>query len=108
MQNYLFNKVFRVLFPHRDVVSVKREYHLPNSLNLTVKLSPDGWFVVTSPELPGFVTQARSHDELIEMVNDAVLTYFDVPKRVADVVYDQLKFGDQTIQYNGQLVTRSA
>lgn len=90
MQNNPLHKAFRVLFPQKDAISIKREYHLPNSLNLTFKLSPDGWFVVTSSDLPGFITQAKSQDELVEMINDAVLTYFDVPRRAADIVYDRI------------------
>jgi len=81
---------------------------MPDSLQLSVKLTPEGWFVVTSPELPGLITQAESREELIEMVNDAVLTYFDVPKRYADIVYDQLKIGGETIQYKGELATKAA
>lgn len=93
MPNELLKKLFRVAFPHKDPVAIKREYHLPDSLNWTIRLSPDGWFVATSKELPGLVTQAKSQEELLEMINDAVLTYFDVPKRDADVVYNQLKLG---------------
>ncbi len=101
-------KLFRAVFTHKDPASVKKEYHLPDSLNWTIRLTPDGWFVATSNELPGLVTQAKSQEELIEMINDAVLTYFYVPKRDADNVYNQLKLGDQIIQYTRELVTRAA
>ena len=42
------------------------------------------------------------------MLNDAILTYFDVPKREADVVYDRVTVGDQVIQYRAQLQTQHA
>lgn len=107
MQNEYLNKILRSLFPQKDPILVKKQYKLPNALNLNFKFSQDGWFVVTSPDLPGFITEAKSKDELIEMVNDAVLTYFDVPKMDADIVYDQLKLGNETIQYKGVLMTQA-
>ena len=79
----------------------------PIKLTFRYKISADGWFVVTSPDLPGLVTQARSQSELIEMVNDAVLTYFDVPKTKADIVYDQFNLGGELVQYQGQLQTKT-
>src|SRR5215207_9460176 len=100
------NKLYRLVVPAKDPAVIKKQYRLPESLNLDFKFSQKGWFVVTSPDLPGFVTEAKSKDELIEMVNDAVLTYFDVPKASGDIVYNQLKLGNETIQYHGQLVTQ--
>lgn len=67
---------------------------------------PDGWFCASSPDLPGLVTQARSQKELVEMVNDAVLCYFDVPRREADIIYDKIIFGGQTVSYDGELQAR--
>ena len=104
----LFNKVFRIVFPHQDPAFIKRKYGIPDTISLNIRLTQDGWFVVTSPELPGLVTQAKNQEELIEMVNDAVLSYFNVPKREADIVYDQFNIGNQTIQYSGQLRTKAA
>lgn len=100
-------KVFRALFPHRDPSSVKRKYGIPDTINLTVRISSNGWFVATSPELPGLVTQAKDQEELMVMVNDAVLTYFDVPKKEADIIYNQFNVGNQMMQYSGQLGTKT-
>ncbi len=108
MQMALFKHIAKYFFPQRDVTLVKKKYHLPEIINLNFKFSQDGWFVVTSPDLPGFVTEAKNKDELIDMVNDAVLTYFDVPRRDADMVYDELKLGDNVIKYTGALMTRTA
>jgi predicted RNase H-like HicB family nuclease len=69
---------------------------------------PNGWLTVSSPQLPGLVTQAQSQSELVEMVNDAVLTYYGVPKREADIVYDKFNLGDQVIQYQAKLQTQAA
>src|SRR3989338_2286766 len=103
----IFQSVFRTLYPQQTPGAIKRQYGLPGTPNLTVRFV-DGWVVGASPELPGLVTEARSHKELIEMVNDAVLTYFDVPRREADIVYDQFNLGDQVIRYECKLQTRTA
>lgn len=101
-------KLFRSLFPHQDPSTIKRKYGIPDTVTLTVRVTANGWFVATSKELPGLVTQAKSQEELVQLVNDAVLTYFDVPKKEADIVYNQLSLGDQVIQYSGQLETKAA
>lgn len=106
--NNVFNKIFRVVFPHQDIASIKREYGLPENINFTLRLTTDGYFVVTIPEMPGLVTEASTHQGLVEMINDAVLTYHDVPRRKADIVYDKFNIGDAIIQYEGKLQTRNA
>ncbi len=104
----LSEKIFRLLYPHKDPAIVKREYGIPESLNINVRISKDGWFVISSTELPGLITQAKDHQELIEMINDAVLTYFDVPRKEADIIYDRVNFGDQVIQYRAKAQTQPA
>jgi len=101
-----FHKIFRALYPARNPEELFREYNVPRTLNLQIRLTQDGWFVATVPELPGLITQAQSQHELLDMVNDAVLTYFDIPKRQADIIYNQLNIpGIPTIQYEAQLRT---
>ena len=85
----VLNKIYRSLIPAQEETVVKRQYGIPNKINLNLELK-DGCFVITSPELPGFITQARNSEELLDMVNDAVLTYYDVPKRVSDFVYNKI------------------
>ena len=102
----LSNKIFRLIYPHKNPIAVKREYGIPDVLNMKVRISPDGWFIVSSPDLPGLITQARDHQELIEMINDAVLTYFDVPRREADIVYNKVNIGNQVIEYRAKLQTQ--
>ncbi len=81
---------------------------MPESINFTIRLTPDGWFVVKVPELPGLITEANNHQGLLEMMNDALLTYYDVPRKEADIVYDRINVGNQVIQYQGKLQTREA
>ncbi len=107
----MFNVIqqFQHLFkPAISSADIKRKYNLPANISLTVRLTADGWFVATSPELPGLVTQARNQRELLRMVNDAVLSYFDVPRREAVLVYDKFDAGDIVMQYQGQLQTLHA
>ncbi|HCC83937.1 TPA: hypothetical protein DEP96_03745 [Candidatus Uhrbacteria bacterium] len=107
----MFNLIqqFQHLFrPAASSADIKRKYNLPANISLTVRLTADGWFVATSPDLPGLVTQARNQRALLRQVNDAVLSYFDVPKHEASVVYDRFDAGDIVMQYQGQLQTQNA
>lgn len=52
----------------------------PKSVQVNVRRSKDGGFVAVIKTFPGCITQADSFSELIEMVNDAIRTYFEVPK----------------------------
>mgnify|MGYP001558506034 CR=1 FL=1 len=105
---HYLDKLFRMFYPHGDAVQVKREFSLPENVNFSLRVTPDGWFVVTMPDQPGLVTEANSRQGLLEMVNDALLTYYDVPRRKADIVYDRLNVGNEVIQYQGQLQTQKA
>ena len=103
--NAMLHRLFRFLFPQASPEEIKHKYHLPENLNLNIELTKDGWYVVESPDLPGLITQARNRQELLDMVNDAVLTYFDVPKREADYIYDELRIGTEVVRYQAQLRT---
>src|SRR3989344_9463681 len=87
---FMLHKLFRAIYPAKNPQELIAKYNIPRTLNLQIRFTQDGWFVATVPELPGLITQARSQEELLDMFNDAVLTYFDVPKREADIVYDRL------------------
>ena len=100
------NRVFRAIYPQQNPAAIKSAYNIPDTIHLEVELTPDGWFIAESPDYPGLFTQARSQQELLDMVNDAVLTYFDVPKRKADYIYDQISLeGLGTIRYQAKLQT---
>lgn len=104
----LLHQIFRTLFPHHDPTEVRQRYGLPERLSLSIRLTERGWLVATSPDLPGLITQARNEQELLEMVNDAVLTYFDVPRREADIIYDRLDHQGRTFQYQAMLQAQTA
>jgi len=86
--------LIRLFFPQKDPQYIKREYNIPDSINWKIELNESG-LVATSEELPGLVTNAKNPVELLEMINDAVLEYYDVPKKDADFIFDQLNLHGQ-------------
>jgi predicted RNase H-like HicB family nuclease len=58
---------FRNLFPH--------------TIKVKVSLSSEGGFCVEILTFSGCLTQAETFSELIEMVNDAVATMLEVPRK---------------------------
>jgi len=85
-----FHKIFRQFVPEKHPIQVRKTYGIPDKINFNVTRKPSGWFVITSPDLPGLVSQCKSLNELAEVYNDAVLTYFDVPKGESDYVFNEL------------------
>ena len=104
----MLNWLFRLVYPHQNPAVINKKYHIPNKLNFKFKIK-DGYLVATSPELPGLVTQAKTPEELLEMVNDAILTYYDVPRREADIIHNKLNLdGYGTITLGEKFKTVSA
>ncbi|MEK7090177.1 MAG: hypothetical protein AAB930_01165 [Patescibacteria group bacterium] len=85
----MLNFLSRVFGSSRSVsrADIKTKYGIPDTINLSFEIT-DGKFIITSPDLPGFITQARDQKELLEMVDDAVLTYYDVPENEAVGVFN--------------------
>jgi predicted RNase H-like HicB family nuclease len=82
-------KLLRLFCPQKDPRYIKREYNIPDTINWDIQLNKDG-LVATSKDLPGLITNADSPEELLDMINDAVLEYFDVPKLDSDYIFDKL------------------
>jgi len=61
------------------IKALRRQY--PKHIRVNVIRSVSGGFVAEVEEFPGVVTQADTLSELIEMVNDAVSTMFEVPRK---------------------------
>lgn len=89
----MFNTLFRFIFPALPPAEIMRKYNIPEKFEVQVNLTTDGYFVLTCEQLPGLITEAKDGSELIKMFNDAVLTYFDVPKREGDFIYGKLDLG---------------
>lgn len=96
----MLNKLFRLIFPSHYPTDIMREYGIPPAIHFKFQ-SKGGYIVATSDDLPGFVTEARNPRELLEMINDGILSYFDVPRRVGDIVHDQMTIdGYGTVSLN--------
>jgi predicted RNase H-like HicB family nuclease len=52
----------------------------PDSLDVFIKKSDNGYFAKVTSLSGNVVTQAKTGQELIEMVNDAVYAYLDIPQ----------------------------
>jgi len=101
-----FYKLYRSLFPQQNPYEIKRKYGIPDKLDWSIQISSDGWFVAECKDIPGLYTQAQSKPELLDMVNDAVLTYYSVPKRESDYIYNEFRLADnEVIKYNAELQT---
>lgn len=103
----IFNKVYRYFVAQKNPTDIKKKYGIPDKLDWTIEITPDGWFIAECKELPGIFTQAQSKKELLDMVNDAVLTYFSVPKRESDFIYNEFRMANnEVIRYEAQLQTQ--
>jgi len=79
--------------PHQ----VRIKYNIPDEIGLVVDIAKDGLTVITSPDLPGFITQAKGNKNIVDMVNDAILTYFDVPKKECNYYIVNVKIGGRVL-----------
>lgn len=105
----IFNRVYRFFVVQKSPIDIKTKYGIPEKLDWTIEITPDGWFIAECKEFPGIFTQAQSKRELLDMVNDAVLTYFGVPKRESDFIYDEFRMANnEVIRYEARLQTQPA
>ncbi len=102
------DKIFRLLFPNKSIAHIVNEYNIPREIKFQFASTKDGWIIATSPDLPGFVTEAKNPQELLEMINDGILTYYDVPKKVGDIVHKTLRIeGMGTVSLSGPYCQRT-
>jgi predicted RNase H-like HicB family nuclease len=70
-----------------DIREINRLRSLfPAEIKVQVRRSADGGFVAEILTFPGIITEADTFTELIEMINDAVMSYFEVPEKYASFV----------------------
>jgi len=96
----MLNGAYRYFFAQKNPMDIKRKYGMPDKLAWEIEITPDGWFIAECKELPGLFTQAQSKKELLDMVNDAVLTYFGVPKRESDYIYNEFRMANNEVIHN--------
>jgi predicted RNase H-like HicB family nuclease len=65
--------------------SVRKKYQLPTSIKVNVEKTSSG-FIAKVENCPGLITYGDTFPKLIENVNDALLTYFEVPRNAAKKV----------------------
>ena len=53
----------------------------PDKVGVRVRRSKDGGFSAEVTAFPGVFTEADTFSELMGMINDAVMTYFEVPAK---------------------------
>ena len=61
---------------------IKYSMILPRKLSVNVSRAEEGGYWAEIKEMPGCYTQADNFYDLIEMINDAIFTYCDVPKNI--------------------------
>jgi len=86
--------LFRLFFPQKDPGYITKKYNIPDKIDWEIQLNRYG-LVAVSKSLPGLVTNASNPEELLEMMNDAVLEYFNVSKFDSDYVFDTLNLDGQ-------------
>lgn len=78
-------------FSAKDTKEINRLRALfPQEIEVRVSRSEDGGFIAAVRNFPGVSTEANTFSELIEMVNDALLTYFEIPAQYAPFVVSYL------------------
>ena len=63
---------------------VMKKYNLPQNIKVTVKVTEERCFFASFPNYPGCNAEAHDVFDLIKNVTDAILTYFEVPRDVAE------------------------
>lgn len=73
-----------MLFFHKQEVVPQTltayKWRLPEELSVSLGRSKDGGYIVSVDNVPGCITQAETGQELFAQVNDALYTYFEIPK----------------------------
>ncbi len=66
-----------------DLKSVLKKYKLPETVQVEITRNEKGGFFAKLVDYPGCFTVADTPLELIQNVTDAILTYFEVPRKDA-------------------------
>jgi len=98
--HHIWNKIKQSIHPKPKLLphQVRAKYNIPNQINLDIEYKKNGWLVITSPDLPGLITQAKNQKQLYTMLNEAVLTYFDVPQNEAGEAFNTIESHDFKIR----------
>lgn len=78
----LLSKLYDNLFHKKDIVPevlIAYKYKVPDNIDVFIRQSEDGGYVIDIKNLKGCITQAENGKEIFEMVNDALYTYLEIP-----------------------------
>jgi predicted RNase H-like HicB family nuclease len=67
-------------FKNKKEIKKFRQF-FPKKINVRVGFCEEGGFYAEVVTFPGCITQAETFSELIEMVNDAVATVLEIPRK---------------------------
>ncbi|MDP3729745.1 MAG: hypothetical protein Q8R26_03315, partial [bacterium] len=66
----------------QDIKEIKKLRNLfPNKVEVSVNRTGDGIFTAKIHTFNGLFTEGSNFSELMEMVNDAIKTYFEIPEQ---------------------------
>ncbi len=79
----------RVLLPRRGggFTVVNAEVTLQRHFDVVIERDADGFYVASVPQLPGCHTQARSLDEVMERVREAISLCLEVEGTPSDLEF---------------------
>jgi len=106
----MLNSIYRFFYPAKNSSDIRRKYNIPDKINFKIRFQ-DNYIILTSSDYPGLITQAKTLKELLYMFNDAILTYYDVPKREGDIVLGKINTnieGIGTIMYEDKKIKQLA
>ncbi len=66
--------------------SVEQKYNLPLEIRVSIKKAGKGGLIIRLPDYSGAVSYAEHGGEVVNIVNDLILTYFNVPREEASKV----------------------
>lgn len=81
---------------------------LPRTLSVDVHRAEEGGFWAKIKALPGCNTQGEDFIDLVDMINDAVLTYFDVPQKMRSALGRYVPALSQEVRRGTDAETRHA
>jgi predicted RNase H-like HicB family nuclease len=63
----------------KKILDIRKQF--PKEISVAIKQTENDCFFAKITNFKGCITEASTFSELIEMVNDCVRTYFEVPKK---------------------------
>ena len=96
----MLNTIYRFFYPGKSDSEIRKNYKIPDNIKFNLQMFSDGYIVISSEELPGFTAEAKNSGEVLDALNDALMVYFDVPKKYGDIAFPSLTIeGHGTISY---------